>query len=142
VKRRSTIPYPSRGDETFELLMLGFNVTRALEIIAKRKEKSTVAIDLKQSSHRMCYIKKDFALSDRCDPTRAGIIAVVPFVGAILIDGNHRAWRADHDGIEFRAHVLDEKEARACCYTRDLWRQLRRKARAANTSSSTSTETN
>jgi hypothetical protein len=76
----------------------------------------------------MVAVDEEYAMSDACDDTKAGIIAQIPGIGTLLIDGNHRHYKAWKNGKEsFPVHVLTEEESKQVCYTRDVWRHLVKK---------------
>ena len=120
-------PYPTNGDETFELLTLAFNVTYAIQQIIKDRQPNHV-VSAKKLDCGLIRINEEHAKA--VDISVPVIIAQLgPGLGHICIDGNHRAHKAVLDGKEMLdAHVLSEDETLECCYTRANLRRAKRSA--------------
>jgi hypothetical protein len=109
-----------RGDERFTMLTIGFNVTIAERIVADRP---ALLVPLRNLSHGFTSVDDDHVAT--VDPDRPGIVAELPTVGHVLIDGNHRAYRCEQLGRDaFAVRVLTLDESRAVCYTRSTFDRL------------------
>jgi hypothetical protein len=116
-------PVPRSGDETYSFLWLSFNVTYALELYGAREAAARIKSN---STSGMTHIDVAYAMSEACDPTRPGLLATLPGAnGRLLIDGNHRAFKAAALGQEmFPVIVLSEEESKHVCYTPDVWAKM------------------
>lgn len=121
-------PLPVDGEDCFQLLGLGFNVTYALtRIIGKRAPNFTVRPE-----------RIDVGIVTIDEEHVAHVDVSVPVImaqlgeglGIVCIDGNHRARRARLKGLKYiNAHLLTEAETLECCYTRAHLIGARRNAR-------------
>lgn len=123
-------PHPADGEDCFQLLSLGFNITYALtKIIGKRAPNHTV----RPESIDVGLVGIDEEHVSKVDVSVPVIMAQLgEGIGTICIDGNHRARRARLRGLKYiNAHLLTEAETLECCYTRKMLLHARKSARSA-----------
>lgn len=120
-------PYPAKGDETFCLFTLCFNVTEALKLCKDKTVENH--IDPSLINRTFVSVNVTHAMSDRCDNSLPGIAVTLPDgLGGTLIDGNHRAYKSMQQGKkEYPVFLLNEQESYSVCYTRDVWDSLEKK---------------
>jgi hypothetical protein len=113
--------------ETFEFMGIVFDVTKAKRLAGDpTRSAARVQTAPFDSWLTMIGIDEKHALSDKIDLNEPVIIGVLPNdFGRLLLDGNHRMWRALHDKrTHMPALILDADETRACCMNPTLWNAL------------------